>query len=187
VRGTRPSQRPTTEARGAAGHKTLCPERAPQERAALRRIPPERHGLVRARARGPKRSTCDNGAPLSGVARVPRSGEWSEKSRDPARAVPPPPCTARRRAPARARPGPQPDVAGAVPGPVQARGRWSGGGTPPLQTRKRPCPSSQLPLPAYRRQSRAQPAPGLPGWAPARATEVPPSGSSRPPPEPATP
>jgi len=73
--------------RGQGAITPLSPERAPSRGAALPRVARERHGDVRARARGPKRATSDKALPYRSDPL--RSGE--RKWRNPARGLPPPP------------------------------------------------------------------------------------------------
>jgi hypothetical protein len=73
--------------RGQEDITLLCLERAPSRKAALPRISRERGGLVRARARGPKRATSDKALPY----RSDPLGSGERKWRNPARGLPPPP------------------------------------------------------------------------------------------------
>jgi len=66
----------------------LHQERAPSRGAALPRVARERHGDVRARARGPKRATSDKALPY----RSDPLGSGERKWRNPARGLPPRPC-----------------------------------------------------------------------------------------------
>ena len=66
----------------------LHQERAPSRGAALPRAARERHGDVRARARGPKRATSDKALPY----RSDPLGSGERKWRNPARGLPPRPC-----------------------------------------------------------------------------------------------
>jgi hypothetical protein len=61
VPSSRAAAKPEAKIPGAGGRNAVTSRaRAFKEKAALPRLPRERHGDVRARARGPKRATDDN-------------------------------------------------------------------------------------------------------------------------------